>query len=76
VDSVEPYSAAEISIKLETPKQDNPVAAPFERTALLPELVLENSRRVLQFYGNMPKGRSNVAEWRRDDGARHHDGAL
>jgi len=43
---------------------------------LEPELVLDCSRKLLNSYGNMPKGRTNVAEWRRDDGARHHDGAL
>ncbi len=76
VDSAEFCSVAEISIKSEVPTQSNQVAVQIKERVLLPESVLEHSRRVLQFYGNMPKGRSNVAEWRRDDGARHHDGAL
>jgi hypothetical protein len=76
VDSAEFCSVAEISIKSEVPRHNNPASAQSEEKVLLPESVLEQSRRVLQSYGNMPKGRSNVAEWRRDDGARHHDGAL
>ncbi len=76
LDSAMFCSGAEISIKWEVPRQSNPVAVQTKEKVLLPESVLEHSRKVLQFYGNMPKGRSNVAEWRRDDGARHHDGAL
>lgn len=75
VDSADCCSVAEISVKSEVAKQSDLLGAQLEKK-LSPESVLEQSRRVLQLYGNMPKGRSNVAEWRRDDGARHHDGAL
>lgn len=71
VDSVESSGRMDFSVKSDVQPKVDSVAKNLD-----PELILLDSVRILGFYGNMPQGRTNVADWRRDDGARHHDGAI
>ncbi len=76
VDSTEASAGMELLVKSDASKPQSSIAVNADSERLIPELVLERSRKILGFHGNMPQGRTSVAEWHRDDGARHHDGAL